>query len=63
MAIGISSSYDESSTEYITLNSKKDIVEAYKKLSFRDKRYVELKIRQIQLERIKNKYKNGKETN
>jgi hypothetical protein len=45
MAIGIGSSYKESSdTSYILLDSKEEIVEAYKRLSFKDKRFVEIAI-------------------
>jgi hypothetical protein len=57
MAIGINSSYKEDTTQYITLDSKEDIVRAYKKLSFRDKRYVEIKISEEKIKRINNKKK------
>jgi hypothetical protein len=57
MAIGINSSYKEDTTQYITLDSKEDIVRASKKLSFRDKRYVEIKISEEKIKRINNKKK------
>lgn len=59
MAIGIGSSWNDSSVEYITLDSKEDIVNAYKKLSFKDKRYVEIKISEEKMKRVTNKIKNN----
>lgn len=43
---------DSSKVEYITLDSKEDIIKAYRKLSFKDKRYVEIIIFKEKMKRV-----------
>lgn len=41
-----------SKTEYIILDSKEDLFKAYKKLSFKDKRWLEIKISGEKINRV-----------